>query len=178
MEALDVSIDSDADGAGAASQQLLRFALGDDAYGAPIDRIREILEVPPTTEMPRMPSFVLGVMNLRGAVVPVIDLGARFGLAATRIGRRSCVIVVDSSTEPTNGSARQPLGLLVDAVHEVLDIDAGALAPAPSLGTRIAPEFIAAVTRARDQLLTIIDLDRALNSDDLAQLISAEAAHA
>ena len=159
-----------------ATRQLLRFSLADGIYGAPIDAVREILEVPPTTELPRMPAFVRGVMNLRGAVVPVVDLAARFGLPRAQVGRRSCVVVVDATPPGTAERDRQVLGLLVDAVHEVLDVNDEQLGQPPSLGTRIAPEFIAGVTRVREQLLTVLDLPRALNSDDLAQLVAEEPA--
>ncbi|MFO1341182.1 MAG: chemotaxis protein CheW [Burkholderiaceae bacterium] len=162
--------------ASAAARQLLRFSLADGIYGAPIDAVREILEVPPTTELPRMPAFVRGVMNLRGAVVPVVDLAARFGLPPTQVGRRSCVVVVDAMPPGTAERDRQVLGLLVDAVHEVLDVSEEQIGPPPSLGTRINPEFIAGVTRAHDHLLTVLDLPRALNGDDLAQLVAGEPA--
>lgn len=160
------------DPAGAApAVQLLRFAVGDERYAVRIDAVREILEVTRSTPLPLMPSFVRGVMNLRGAVVPVIDLGARLGLAVTTVGRRSCVVIVE-----TSGNADMPamrLGMLVDAVYEVFDVQPAALEPVPRLGTRIDPAFIRCIARVRGQATAELNLDAVLDATALSALIDA-----
>lgn len=160
-----------ADAAAAPAVQLLRFAVGQERYAVRIDAVREILEVARTTPLPLMPSFVRGVMNLRGAVVPVIDLGARLGMDATTLGRRSCVVIVE-----TCGNADVPamrLGMLVDAVYEVFDALPDALEPVPRLGTRIDPAFIRSMARVRGQTTAELNLDTVLDATALAALIDA-----
>lgn len=158
------------------TDQFLRFVLRGSPFAMPIEAVREILEVAPTTALPLMPSFVRGVMNLRGAVVPVIDLAARFGWPVATLERRSCIVVAEI---PASDEAAAPLvlGLLVDAVHEVLDVPAGQLEPAPALGTPIEPVWIAGIARIPTGMVTVLDLARCLDSEELARLIAPEAAH-
>lgn len=151
--------------------QFLRFSVGPDAYAVRIEVVREILEVAQMTPLPLMPMFVRGVMNLRGAVVPVVDLSARLGMAPTEIGRRSCVIMVDMAGMDGNG--HQSLGVLVDAVHEVFDVEDGGLESAPRMGTKIDPTFIAGMVRVRGQVTPALDFERTLAQQTLAELISA-----
>lgn len=156
-------------------RQYLRFALADAIFAVPIDSVREILELGPTTALPMMPNFVRGVMNLRGAVVPVIDLAARFGLPPTIPGRRTCVVVVEvQANSDVEGSTRQVLGLLVDTVHEVLEATAADMEDAPTLGTRIAPQYIAGITRAHGSMVLVLDLARSLDDEELARMIATE----
>jgi purine-binding chemotaxis protein CheW len=149
-------------------RQLLRFTLGTALYGVPIEQVREILQVTSMTAVPMVPGFVRGVMNLRGAVVPVFDLGQRVGLGPTPIGRRTCVVIIE--TVGTDGTAQRQ-GVLVDAVHEVLDVAARDVEPVPPLGTRIAPHFIAGVTRVQNQSLELLDVPRVFEETELARLI-------
>ena len=165
-----------AEGAGAA-HQYLRLAVGNELYAVPIACVREILEVGRMTALPMTPDFVRGVMNLRGAVVPVIDLHARFGRGAAELGRRSCIVIVETDGGPAGASpGKQVLGALVDGVSEVMEIPADAIEPAPPLGTRIPPEFILGMAHNHGQLDVVIDLGRTLAEDDLADLIGAHAA--
>ena len=157
-------------GDGTAVQQFLRFALGDERYAVRIDAVREILEVGRMTPLPLMPSFVRGVMNLRGAVVPVIDLGARLGGGATSIGRRTCVVIVDIALADDQGAQR--LGMLVDAVYEVVDAGTAELEPVPRLGTRIDPGFIRSMVRVRGQATPELDIAAVLDQKVLAELIA------
>lgn len=159
----------------APAQQFLRFALDRELCAIRIDAVREILEVVQMTPLPLMPPFVRGVMNLRGAVVPVIDLSARLDLAPTVIGRRTCVVIVDIA-DPAQDDERQTLGVLVDAVHEVFDIGAAELEPVPRLGTSICSHFIRGMVRVRGQATPELDLHAILNHQDLAQLIGAHSA--
>jgi len=150
------------------TRQLLRFALGDASYAVPIDSVREILEL--------VPDFVRGVMNLRGSVVPVIDVAARLGLPLARIGRRTCIVVVEVPSQE-DGNATLVLGMLVDGVHEVMDAAENEIEQAPSMGTRIDPHFIAGIARAGTTLVTLLDLGRSLGAEELSRVISLEMAH-
>ncbi|MEK8050631.1 chemotaxis protein CheW [Ideonella sp. DXS22W] len=151
--------------------QLLRFAVGEERFAVRIDAVREILEVSRSTPLPLMPSFVRGVMNLRGAVVPVIDLGARLGLATTTVGRRSCVVIVETCGQNDLPALR--MGLLVDAVYEVFDVQHSALEAVPRLGTRIDPNFIRSMARVRGQATAELNLEAVLDTHALASLIEA-----
>ena len=165
------------------------MAVGAEALAVPIDDVREILEVGRLTALPRTPAFVRGVMNLRGAVVPVIDLAARVGRAPTVLGRRSCVVVVetgqhadeaaDAAAEHADEDETGPLvvGLLVDAVYEVFDVPASGIEPVPPLGTRIAADFLRGMTRARGEVIGVLALERVLARHELSQLIAAHAPH-
>lgn len=158
------------DGAAQALVQFLCFALGQERYAVRIDAVREILEVVRMTPLPLMPRFVRGVMNLRGAVVPVVDLGARLGLAATTVGRRTCVVIVDIALPDDQGTQR--LGMLVDAVYEVVDLGATELEAVPRLGTRIDPGFIRSMVRVRGQATPELDIAAVLDQKVLADLIA------
>jgi purine-binding chemotaxis protein CheW len=170
--------------------QLLRFTLGRASYAVDIGDVQEIQQVGGMTAVPMLPPFVRGVMNLRGSVVPVIDLAARLGLGSTRIAPRTCVVVVelghrqartpDSAATPHDAPAArqdgaggrvQRLGMLVDAVHEVLDVAAHELEAVPALGTRLHGDFIRAMARVRGQIVEVLDLDRALDEHQLGELI-------
>ena len=150
-------------------RQLLRFALGGSLYCVQIEHIREILQVCNFTKVPMLPSFVCGVMNLRGAVVPVLDLSLRLGLEATQIGRRTCVVIVE--TAGTDGLPQRQ-GVLVDAVHEVMEVTDHAVNPVPSLGTRIAPQFISGVMRIQGQCVELLDVSKVLDREDLSRLVA------
>ena len=155
--------------------QLLSFAVASEGYAIPIDAVSELVEVPTMTNLPLLPNFVRGVMNLRGSVVPIIDLAPRLlGLAPAKLSRRSCVVIVDA----TDGSGQtQHVGMLVDAVHEVLDVAAQDIEDAPSLGTQAPADFLDGVARVRGALIEVLALPRVLDLDQLAELIGAHEAH-
>jgi purine-binding chemotaxis protein CheW len=154
-------------------KQYLRFRLGKDPFAVAIDAVREILQVGAMTALPLMPTLVRGVMNLRGAVVPVIDLAARLGLETAHLGRRSCIVIVEI-TDPHDGQS-QTVGVLVDAVYEVFEMLA--LEPCPAFGTPIEPEFIAGMARQDGEVLAVLAFERALAQDDLARLVAGHTEH-
>jgi purine-binding chemotaxis protein CheW len=173
-----------------APQSLLRMAVGPETLAVPIEQVREILEVTRLTPLPRTPAFVRGVMNLRGAVVPVLDLAARLGLPPTTLGRRSCIVVVesgpavqadgDSDSEgdgAESAGAALVVGLLVDAVYEVFDTTAAQVEAVPALGTRIAPDLLSGMTRARGEVIGLLALQRVLSAAELTEMIARHAAH-
>ncbi len=166
----DPSLAGTPDPTGAGVHQFLRFALGAERYAVRIDAVREILEVARMTPLPLMPRFVLGVMNLRGAVVPVVDLGARLGLPPANVSRRSCVVIVDIRQGPDEGTHR--LGMLVDSVYEVVDASDQELEVVPRLGTRIDAELIRSMVRIRDQVTPELDIGSILDPNTLSALIA------
>jgi purine-binding chemotaxis protein CheW len=156
-----------------ALQQWLRLSVADDPCAVPIDRVREILEVGLLTPMPLTPPVVRGVMNLRGAVVPVIDLGERLAGRAVTLGRRTCIVVVELAAQ--DGFDGAVMGLLADAVYEVMDIESTAISPVPPLGTSVRPEFLVGIHQLAGRQVQMLDLNRVLAQADLAGLIADHA---
>jgi purine-binding chemotaxis protein CheW len=159
------------------NQQLLRFAVGAQGYAILIDDVRELIEVPPMTSLPLIPDFVRGVINLRGAVVPIIDLSARLGKPPIRLSRRSCVIVVDVRGRDGASCAPQKIGMLVDAVHEVIDVDIDHIETPPALGTRVSADLLSGMVRVRQNIVEILNLAKILDLELLADLIGSHALH-
>lgn len=157
------------DAAPLATRQMLRLACLQEWLLVPIEAVREILEVGRMTPVPQTPAFVHGVMNLRGAVIPVVDLSARFGFEPTVLGRRSAIVVVQVADE----AGRPPLsmGLLVDAVYEVLDVDPAQIEPVPPLGMTVPAQFVAGMVNVRDRYASLLNLDLTLSPAVLARLI-------
>jgi purine-binding chemotaxis protein CheW len=151
--------------------QLLRLAVGRSMFAVPIDLVREILKVGQMTTLPLMPSFVRGVMNLRGAVVPVIDLGARLTGEPSSPSRRTCVVVVEIRNR--GDGPTQVMGVMVDAVHEVVNATDAQIEPVPSLGTAIRADFLAAMARLRKELVPVLALEQILDEAALTQAIAA-----
>jgi purine-binding chemotaxis protein CheW len=152
-----------------APQQYLTFLLGGEMFALAILNVKEIIEYGNLTEIPMMPTFIRGVINLRGSVVPVIDLSARFGGGATEIGRRTCIVIVEmKGTE--SGDAGQDIGIIVDAVSEVLEIPRGEIEPPPAFGAKIRADFIAGMGKVSGKFVIILNIDRVLSVDELAQL--------
>jgi purine-binding chemotaxis protein CheW len=185
-------------GASETTLQLLRMAVGPEVLAVPIQEVHEILEVGRLTVLPRTPEFVRGVMNLRGSVVPVIDLSALLGLGGTEAGRRTCIVVVEVqarahahapdameatpiAAEPeteSKGFARFMVGLMVHAVYEVFDVEPKLIEPVPPLGTSISSEWLGGMTRHRQTIVGILALDRALEPHQLAEMIATHATQA
>jgi purine-binding chemotaxis protein CheW len=147
-------------------QQYLTFMLGGETYAMGILAIKEIIEYGNLTEVPRMPEFIRGVINLRGAVVPVIDLGARFGKRATDITRRTCIVII----EVANGEETQDIGVMVDAVNEVLEISASEIEPAPSFGANIRADFIDGMGKIDGKFVIILNIHQVLSVEEMATL--------
>ncbi|MCL1528341.1 chemotaxis protein CheW [Xanthomonas nasturtii] len=155
-----------------APQQYLTFLLGGEMFGLGILGIKEIIEYRAPTDVPMMPPALRGVINLRGAVVPVVDLQQRFGRTPSAITKRSCIVIV----EIAHGEVHQVLGLLVDAVSEVLDIAPADILDTPSFGAGIARDFIHAMGKIGERFVILLDADSVLGNDALAQLPAAELA--
>ncbi|MEQ5835195.1 chemotaxis protein CheW [Marinobacter sp. NFXS9] len=145
--------------------QYLSFRARDERYALPIDMVREIIEYSALTIVPMMPAFVRGVINLRGHVVPVIDLACRFGQALTRPGKRTCIIIL----EVRGDDGALTFGLMVDAVDSVFDIDGG-IEPAPRFGSGLRTDFIAGMVRDERGFTIILNIDNVLSVDDMKRI--------
>lgn len=150
------------------AQQYLTFMLTGESYAISIQRIKEIIQYGQLTEVPRMPEFIRGVINLRGAVVPVIDLSARFGKIPTVVGRRNCIIIIEVEI----GEETHSVGVMVDAVNAVLEIPASEIEPAPSFGANIRADFIAGMGKIDGKFVIILNIQYVLSMDDMAALVS------
>ncbi|HSB97834.1 MAG TPA: chemotaxis protein CheW [Spongiibacteraceae bacterium] len=154
-----------------ANQQYLMFSLGDETFGIAIEQVREIIEYPGLTTIPLTPAFMRGVINLRGAVVPVVDLSVRFGRSATAIQRRSCVVVIESPTD----AEQRPLGIIVDGVTEVVDIAPEQIEQRPDFGSGLRADFVASVLKRENGFVLILNLAEVLSFTELESLIAAPA---
>lgn len=154
--------------------QYLTFQLGGEMFAIGILNIKEIIEYGSLTEVPMMPGFIRGVINLRGAVVPVVDLSARFGRKRTEVTRRTCIVIIEVETD----DEKHDVGLVVDSVSEVLEIAAGEIEAAPSFGTKIRADFIHGMGKVNGKFVIILSVNSVLSLDDLAILENAAGADA
>lgn len=151
--------------------QYLTFLLGSEMFAIDILGIKEIIEYGSLTSVPMMPDFIRGVINLRGAVVPVVDLSARFARASSAVTRRTCIVIIEVDSE----GEKQDIGVVVDAVSEVLEIPAGQIEPAPSFGTRIRADFISGMGKVKEKFVIILDANKVLSVDEMARLSGVQA---
>jgi purine-binding chemotaxis protein CheW len=156
------------------AHQYLTFQLAGEMYAVGILNVKEIIEYGKLTGIPMLPAFIRGVINLRGAVVPVVDLAARFGQAPSDIGKRTCIVIV----EVCQGEGRHDLGIMVDAVSEVLEIPDADIEPPPSFGAKIRADFIAGMGKVAGRFVILLDIQRVLSADEMAVLGEvAQSAH-
>lgn len=151
-------------------QQFLTFQLAAESFAVDVVQVREILDVVAITRVPQMPDYMLGVINLRGSVVPVIDLRLKFGLPSAERTRDNCVIVLEVDL----GGEVTVVGAMADAVQEVLELPADAIEPPPRLGMKLKSEFIRGMGKRDEQFLIILDINRIFSSDELAALAAGE----
>ncbi|MGE0383789.1 MAG: chemotaxis protein CheW [Gammaproteobacteria bacterium] len=155
-------------------QQYLTFALGDEVFALGILNVKEILEFSGVTPIPMMPPVVAGGINLRGRVVPVVDLSVRFGRPPIVASRRTCVIIIEVGP----AGAGQDVGVIVDAVHHVVEIPAPEIEPLPAFGARLRADFIAGMARTDGRFMVILDAGRVLEIDELAEMVRERAGEA
>ena len=159
--------------AGAAADglsQYLTFVLGSEVFAVAILGIKEIIEYPEITSVPMMPDYFRGVINLRGAVVPVVDLQVRFGRAVSAVSKRTGIVIIEALA----GGERQVVGLVVDAVNAVLDIPAGDIEPPPTFGVSVRAEFIHGMAKVDGRFVILLDVDHVLSAQDIQQLDAQE----
>jgi purine-binding chemotaxis protein CheW len=146
--------------------QYLTFMLAGENYAVEVDKVKEVLEFTKITHVPKMPPFMLGVINLRGSVVPVIDLRLKFGMDKTEKTVNTGIIVMEISFE----GETVILGGLADSVQQVIDLDTANIEPAPRIGTRLDTQFIRGMGKYEDNFLIILDSDRVFSSAELFQV--------
>jgi len=157
-----------------APAQFLTFTLGEEVFAMDIRTVREIIQVGPMTTVPLMPGFVRGVINLRGAVVPVIDLQSRFGRPRATIGKKTCIVIFDAVPNGGTSGERVELGLLVDAVSEVIDITPEQIEPPPNFGSAVRRDFIQGMGKVGTRFVIILEPDKAFDVTEMAQLCEAQ----
>jgi len=149
--------------------QYLTFLLGGEMFAIGILGIKEIIEYGSLTAVPMMPKFIRGVINLRGAVVPVVDLSARFGRNASEVTRRTCIVILEVEAD----SQRQDVGVVVDSVSEVLAIATSEIEPPPAFGAKIRTDFIGGMGKVGGKFVIILNAERVLSVDEMAMLTQA-----
>jgi purine-binding chemotaxis protein CheW len=143
------------------SQQVLTFTLGEETYGVDILRVQEIRGWAPVTRIPQAPLHVLGVLNLRGAIVPIVDMRMRFRLARAEYTPLTVIIVLSVHA----ASGRRDFGVVVDGVSDVIDIARSDVKPAPDLGAQASLEFIQGLTSVSGRMVMLLDIDRLIGAD-------------
>ena len=149
-----------------APSQYLTFSLAGEMFAVGILNVKEIIEFGHLTEIPMMPAFIRGVINLRGAVVPVIDLAARFGGKPTEVSRRTCIVIL----EVVDQDMHSDIGIMVDAVSEVLEIPASEIEPPPSFGAKIRTDFISGMGKVNSSFVIILSIHKVLSIEEIAML--------
>ena len=144
--------------------QFLSFALGDEEYGVDILRVQEIRSWEPVSRIPNVPSYEKGVVNLRGAIVPIVDLRERFGLGHLEYTPLTVVVVLQSITET---GQNRIMGVVVDSVSDVVDVDKKMIQDAPNFGTKVSTEFIYGLASVNERMVMLLDVNKLLKLDDL-----------
>ena len=147
--------------------QYLTFKLDDEVFGLAIGKVREVLDFTSVTRVPQTPEYMRGVINLRGSVVPVIDLNAKFGIKRTDKTVNTCIIIVEIELE----GETTVLGALADSVQEVLDLEPEQIEPAPKLGTKLDTAFIKGMGKLDEQFVMLLDIDKVFSSVELSAVV-------
>ncbi|HOW64689.1 MAG TPA: chemotaxis protein CheW [Candidatus Paceibacterota bacterium] len=145
----------------------LTFILGDEYYGIPVLKVREIIRLVPITLVPQMPEFIKGVVNLRGKIIPVVDLRLRFQLPNVQDTERTCIVVVQVAMAGRNHTA---MGLIVDAVEEVINIAPGDIEETPDFGTKLDTEYLLGMAKVKGKVKALLDIDRVIAADALSHV--------
>lgn len=145
----------------------LTFALGDESYAVDVRKVREIIRLTSITAVPQMPDFIRGVINLRGKIIPVIDLRLRFGLAGSSTTDKTCIVVVQIQTGP---HTYRETGLVVDNVEEVLNLGSNEIEETPDFGGQVDTKYLLGMAKVKGAVKMLLDLDRVLGNDELQAL--------
>ncbi len=150
-------------------QQYLTFMIGGEEYAVGLLKVREIVEYEPVTRIPRMPAWVRGVMNLRGSVVPVVDLAIKFGQTSSEIGKLTCVVIVEVELD---GEATV-MGVITDAVSQVIELKPEEIELPPAFGTRVRAEYLLGMARSGKKFCLLLDTDAVLSANELMALTTS-----
>lgn len=152
------------------ARQYLTFKLGNEIFATDVAKVREVLDLTTITSIPRTPPFMRGVINLRGSVVPVVDLRLCLDLTKTESTRNTCIVVVEVLLEDESTI----IGALADSVEEVIDLEPDQIQPAPRIGTQIRTDFIKGMGKRDTQFIMILDIDRVFSAEELAAVRGQE----
>lgn len=144
--------------------QYLTYKLGDEVFAFDISKVREVHDFTKITNVPKTPDFMRGVINLRGSVVPVVDLKLKFGMNRTEKTVNTCIVI----TEVTVDGEATVLGALADSVQEVMDIDSDHIEPAPTIGTQLNTKFIKGMGKQNERFVIILDIDKVFSTEEIA----------
>lgn len=151
-------------------QQYLTFFLADEEYAIGIQRVKEIIEYTPITRVPKVPEWIRGVINLRGNVVPVVDLALRFGLQERPVTKTSCIVVVEVEQD----SERTVMGIVADAVNQVIDLSPQDIEEPPAFGTQVRLDYLYGMGKVGQKFALILNLDRVLSATELLAVASVQ----
>ncbi|WP_420239462.1 chemotaxis protein CheW [Telmatobacter bradus] len=146
------------------TRQYLTFKLGNEVFATDVAQVREVMDLTSITEIPRTPEFMAGVINLRGSVVPVVDLRLCFEMSKTESTRNTCIVVVEVMLDGES----TVIGALADSVEEVIDLEPEQIQPAPKIGTQIRTDFIKGMGKRESGFIMILDIDRVFSAEELA----------
>lgn len=150
--------------------QYLTFKLEDEVYGLAIGKVREVLDFTKVTRVPQTPGYMRGVINLRGSVVPVIDLNLKFGMNSTEKTVNTCIIIAEIEMD----GEVTVLGALADSVQEVVELEPEQIEPAPKIGTKLDTQFIQGMGKRDDVFIILLDIDKVFSSEELAMVQTSE----
>lgn len=148
------------------TKHYLTFKLGAENYAFDVTRVKEVLELVPITNVPKTPDFMLGVINLRGSVVPVIDLRLKFGMPSAEATIDTCIIVLELQID--DDDEQLILGAVADSVQEVLALSPEMIEPAPRIGTQLDTSFLDGMGKYNDQFLIILNIDKIFTAEDIS----------
>ncbi len=149
------------------TSQYLTFKLGDEVFALDIGKVREVLDSTSIAKVPQTPDFMLGVINLRGTVVPVVDMRLKLAMTKTEATVNTCIIIVEIEID----AETTVLGALVDSVQEVMDLDPDQIEPPPRIGTRLNTKFIKGMGKREEKFIIILDIDKVFSADELAMAL-------
>ena len=146
------------------TSQYLTFKLEDEVFALDISQVREVLDFTSVTKVPQTPDYMLGVINLRGSVAPVVDMRLKFGMTGSEVTVNTCIIIVEIELD----GETTVLGALADSVEEVMELDPDQIEPPPRIGMRLKTKFIKGMGKRDDEFIIILDIDKVFSSDELA----------
>lgn len=140
----------------------LTFALGKENYGIPILEVREIIGMLDITEVPKTPEYIKGIVNLRGKIIPIMDLRSKFGMEAVEYTERTCIIVVEVNIH----GMKRPMGIVVDTVSEVVNIEQGEIEAALDYGAKVEGNFLSGMGKVKDKVVMILEIEKIVSNED------------
>jgi len=152
-------------------QQYLTFLLAGEEYAISILQVKEIIEYDTVTTVPKTPKWIRGVINLRGSVVPVVDLGVKFGMEERPVTKTSCIVIIETKFEEQNTT----IGIVADAVSQVMDLAADDIRAVPEFGTRIKVDYLLGMAQLGKKFALLLNVDKVLSTDELLNLTEVAA---